>query len=145
MMDNLLYEFWAWMGMSRHEYAHKAVFTEFEEYMFPKWPILMEETLHAISCEDICAIPDILEVMALDNEAEHILDFLCENASHNFLNIIYGYLPSCIFHHARWQGAALIQRIPTATGLEVLKILLSDESAYVRKRAQNAYSAIKGE
>lgn len=142
MIDNLLCEFWAWLGISRQEYLRRSVSVEFEEYMFPKWSFLINETFHAISREDMCIIPSIMEVMALDNESENVLDYLSENATSSFLDNIYMRLPECSFHHARWQGAELIQRRPTTVGKEILYCLISDENSYVKKRAQNSYFAI---
>lgn len=138
-MDFLLKLFWNWLGASAEEYA-KNFSKNYEEFMFPHWDKLITETKNVISTEEESQIYNILTMMAIDNEEETILEYISDNSSAAFVDLLIQVIPQHIQPHARWQGAELIRRRLTAHGPVILKQLSQDENDYVVKRAKNAYA-----
>jgi len=142
LLPNVLNNFWNWIHLTPQAYAaisRQQEAQELEEYMFPFWQTMMSETINLIndSPTNEETIDSILTVMAIDNEAENILDYIAQNGKESFICRLIEIGVEHLQPHARWQCAELIQRCKPVNGDTMLSKLLSDPDDYVRKRAQN--------
>ncbi len=137
-LNLLLENFWIWCGLSAEEYAASAgpLIPEFD---YPNFEAMIQCVEKEILKEnkEIKTIDLILTVLALDNEAENILDFMVENLSEEYLQVIVTYGWNHMQPHTRWQIAELLFRRQLPNYKEVLYLMLKDENEYVRKRVAN--------
>ena len=154
-MDELkmyLSSFWEWAGRSSGEYVKDSETGiggtgagNFSEYLYPLFDHMIlcaKGTAHMkeISAEDV---ENFLTVLALDHEAENLLDWLKYHASVSFIQRIV----ECGVHHiqpnARWQIAELLRVRDVSCRYDYLHLLEIDEDSYVQKRAQNSLAYLQ--
>ena len=151
MMKRDINDFWVWLQISfdfsAEKYALSGVdqsLNQFED-CYPHYDDMLNCCFEAINQSDFTddEICDILTVMAFDNEAESVLEYLevklSESDLHRFIRLG---LCHRLFE-ARWQLAELIFRRKPNNHQEYLEILAKDNSEYVRWRAKNALNSIK--
>jgi len=126
-------------GLWAQEYLKSVNYPEWE-VDYPRWQILYDITFKAIDIltqiEDSSEIANlILDVMALDNESELVLDE-CENKLDvKGLSILYEIGVNHPNWNARWQVAELIGRRKHMKSQEFLLKLIDDNEEYVIRRA----------
>lgn len=143
-MNELLKAFWEWLPVSYEEYASQGIsqvsgsveddFPHFNELLACAEKIVKEDLTSADS------IKDLLDIMAIDNEAESVLELIVEESSERQLNCIISVGMTHQLFEARWQLAELIYR-RKPRGYEYLLFRLSEDThPYVKKRASNCIS-----
>ena len=145
-MNKTLKDFWEWSKTTPESYA---------EYGFDKnigvfeddFPFFDELCKYARKTVDdnITEEPllyELLEILALDNESEGILEYIEENGSQEQVDKIISLGKIHKFYHTRWQIAELIFRRQPDNAIEQLFYFLNDKHPYVRKRAQNLVDLI---
>ena len=146
-MKMVLKEFWQWSKTTPESYA---------EYGFDKnsgvfeddFPLFDELCKYARKTVDdnITEEPllyELLEILALDNESEGILEYIEENGSQEQVDKIISLGKIHKFYHTRWQIAELIFRRQPEIAKEKISELLIDNHSYVRKRAKNLIDLLK--
>jgi len=138
MFYQLLSSFWEWIGCSEIEYSKKQ-HPDLEEYMYPQWTELLEcAKLEIMKCNtEKQSVDAVLDVLALDNEREELLDYIEENASDDYIDILCKLGLSHKQSNSRWQIAELLGRRDIKKNDLMLSFLLKDHDYYVRKRALN--------
>lgn len=139
-LRNELENFWLWANQTSYEYAKHIWKQKQEEWEYPNWNRLMNLTIEVIkdinNGEKSKQLVDcILEVMALDNEDEQILDECEGRLTYNDMSYI---VPVAIVHmqsEARWQIAELLGRYKNLNASEYLRRFVEDENKYVQRRA----------
>jgi hypothetical protein len=123
-LEALLRRFWAWFPLTPEEYAADR-FSDREEYMFPEFG-----EMKAAACRlaqggacDPHSLDLILSVMAVDHEAEDVLDAIVDHASDPFI-IAAGHT-RCIFPSPmrdgslpRYWGGAQLRRAGAADAVQ---------------------------
>lgn len=139
-LKNELNNFWMWANQTPHEYAKNGWMLKQEEWEYPNWDMLIKLTIEAIKA--VCngektkeLIDCILEVMALDNEDEQILDECEEKLTFNDLLYLVQIAILHIQREARWQIAELLGRYKNNDTTEFLRRLIGDDDKYVQRRA----------
>jgi hypothetical protein len=131
-----LNKFWKWSKQTPFEYAKNGVIEEWEMYYEGLGDIYIElkeeikKVNNEYSEESICFI---LDAMAIDNEAEFVLEICKEELSclDKLVEIGYKYYQP----QARWQIAYLLQTSKIENREKILNEMLNDEDEYVRVRA----------
>lgn len=148
-IKELLYEFWKWTGISIENYSKNNMLLcgDFEEFDFPLWDSLIHESIKLIRKKyiDNDELYDLLTSLALDNEAENILDnaiiFLPKQNENRFIEMGINHKLS----GARWQIAEFIYRRKIWEGnIHYLEKLSEDGDLYVKRRALNCIEYISG-
>lgn len=148
-MEELLIQFWIWLGKTPEQYANEGVaqIDGSEECDFPYFSKLIK---HA---QDIVknnlrfdeSIDELLTVMALDNESESLLEYIEEYSSNEQLEQIIQLGLIHLQSEARWQIAELLYRRKPKNYRQYLSELACDSHWYVRKRANNCIELLKEE
>ncbi len=141
-MDTLneeLKNFWNWSKTNIKELEQFGWINSLEPFEYPNWTRLIEETKLAISNlsnsnSSLVIYKNILTVMALDNEAEEILDYF-ETYNSVELDKVIDFGIDHPLSDARWQIAELIGRKKEKTYLPYLELLIKDSNTYVERRA----------
>lgn len=139
IMNGLLIQFWNWLPISYEEYAVNGLsqlMGNFEDD-FPFFSDLLAYAELIVKNEyiDNKHIDDLLTIMALDNEAEHVLEFIESDSSEKQLQYIVSGGIKHPLYETRWQLAELIYRRKPENYLSLLQTLSNDAHPYVRKRA----------
>ncbi|WIV11062.1 HEAT repeat domain-containing protein [Proteiniborus sp. MB09-C3] len=139
-LKNELNSFWLWANQTSHEYAKNVWKLEQEEWEYPNWDRLIELTIEAIKAvrnggKSKELIDCILEVMALDNEDEQILDECQDNLTYDALSYLVHIATLHIQSEARWQIAKLLGRYKDQATTGFLNSFIDDESKYVQRKA----------
>ena len=137
LLSEQLDEFWNWIGLSPKEYADLENKKGINEFHYPNFTELQESAYEQVLLSNEDAVDDILSALAIDNESENVLDYIIENASNEFVELIVQEGLYHIQREARWQIAELIYRRRPNNSLSALITLSSDKDSYVRKRAKN--------
>ena len=138
-LSSLIDCFWHWIQLSPNQYAELSRKRDLEEFLFPQWNDLINETEKAIcTLPSEEAIDQILTVMAFDNECEDVLDYIVSNGTDAFIAQLLKIGVHYCQPHARWQCAELIRKRCPENGRKYLYELAKDPDEYVRKRAINA-------
>ena len=137
----LLYDFWQWAGVTPEEYDKNGLYnlTGKEEFDYPHYDLLIDSAKRLIN-KNIVTNEDIdvfLTVMALDNEAEELLDYIVSNISSIRAKEVVVRGMQHIQSQARWQVAEIAYRLKIEGYLDYLRFLGKDPNDYVRKRAKN--------
>lgn len=141
-MNNYINDFWKWLGLTPEEYASGTVeFSKFEDD-YPYFQNLIDKARNIIINSDFTnsSIDDLLTILAIDNEAEEILDCMVDDLPNEYLIKV---IEKGIEHpqpNARWQIAELIYRRKPINYKGYLERLSSDSNKYVVKRAKNLIS-----
>ena len=136
-LTELLSSFWTWAESSYGCKCHDVSRLSFPPFYFPEFTRIREICIQQINTGLLPQQIDIfLTCMALDSEAEEILDACKTQGTDEFLEAII----LCGINHpqseARWQVCELLRRdIPDK--YYFLNILCNDVDPYVRKRANN--------
>lgn len=143
-MKKYLELFWEWLPISYEEYAEKGVSRLGSGYEdgFPHIyklldyaKMIVEENKITDSC-----ISDLLDIMAIENESECILELIEEKSTEHQLNRIISIGMTHPLYEARWQLAELIYRRKPLGYEKYLLKMLEDSHPYVKKRASNCIS-----
>lgn len=148
-MRELLTKFWRWHQITPEKYAQKGMnqnIGEFED-AFPEFDVLLKTAFSIVdyNINESADIYDLLTVLAIDNEAETVLEYIEENSSDEQLKTI---VEIGIYHlqpQARWQVAELVYRRRPNGYLEYLSVLSNDHDSYVRTRTKNIIEALKSQ
>ncbi len=151
-LESYLSSFWEWAGRSSDEYAQESETGvgstyegDFSEYLYPKFDDMIlcakcTARMKEMPAEDV---ENFLTVLALDHEAENLLDWLKDYAPVSFIQRIV----ECGVHHiqpnARWQIAELLRVRDVSCRYDYLHLLEIDEDSYVQKRAQNSLAYLQ--
>jgi hypothetical protein len=146
-MNKTLKDFWEWSKTPPESYAeygfdkNSGVF----EDDFPLFDELCEYAKKLVDNNslELIAINDLLEILAIDNESENVIEYIEENSSEDQLNLIIANGIIHRFYHTRWQIAELIFRRQPDNAKEKISELLIDNHSYVRKRAKNLIDLLK--
>lgn len=143
IMLAILQSFWKWFNITPGQYAREDMFVD--ELEFPQFAELIStcEKLIKIGIFTDGIIDDILTIMAIDNEAEDILNVVVDTISDKDLKKFIALGVNHIQPNTRWQIAELIYRRRPVNAMEYLVILSKDNNAYVRKRALNCINYLK--
>ena len=140
-MHYLLEQFWSWLPISYEEYANNGAPQSrgICEDDFPFFSDLLSYAELIVKKEfvDDAHIDDLLTIMALDNETEHVLEFIESNSSENQLQHIVSLGITHPLYEARWQLAELVYRRKPIRYDSYLQILSKDAHPYVQRRAMN--------
>ena len=143
-MNKLLEFFWEWLPIPYEEYAIKgtsSIGVNYEE----NFPYINELLGYAemIVKEDITTddcVRDLLDIMAIENESESILELIEEKSTEHQLNRIISIGMTHPLYEARWQLVELIYRRKPHGYENYLYKMLEDSHPYVKKRASNCIS-----
>lgn len=145
-MKQLLKEFFKWANKTPQEYAQHGMnqnLGEFEED-FPGFYVLTDKAKQAIdeNVTDEDVLCDVLTVMALDNESEGILEYICDESSEQQVQtlVAQGLTHPC--YHTRWLLALLLSRRKPHGFEQDLRKLAQDKHPYVRMRAKEEISCL---
>lgn len=145
-MLDILCDFWTWANITPAEYAKIGIdySTDKVEFNYPRFEELLRYVQMVVFHEELSAeeIDDVLTILALDNEAENILNFLKDNLPESHLNTI---VKAGVFHiqpETRWQIAELILHRKPQYFQNYLRMLAEDPSEYVSRRARNCLEQI---
>ncbi len=148
-MSSLLEQFWEWLPISYEKYAVNGLSQlrgKFEDD-FPFFSDLLAYAELIVKNEFIDSehIDDLLTVMALDNEAECVLELIESDSSEKQLQYIISVGIKHPLYETRWQLAELICRKKPDGYVSLLQILSNDSHPYVKKRAVNCLERIKSD
>lgn len=130
-------KFWKWSNKTPLDYSKDRGIGEWE-YYYENWYDIYNEVKSEInkinneySEESICFI---LDAMAIDNEAEFVLEICKEKLSclDKLVEIGYKYYQP----QARWQIAQLLQTYKMENREKILNEMLNDEDEYVVRIAK---------
>ena len=129
-------KFWKWSNKTPLEYSENRGFGEWE-YYYEDWYDIYNEVKKEINkinnefSEE--SIFFILDAMAIDNEAEFVLEICKEElfCLDKLIEIGYKYYQP----QARWQIAQLLQTYKIENREKILNKMLNDTDEYVRKIA----------
>lgn len=111
-MCDILNGFWEWAGISPEYYANESTecLNGSPEYYYPQFDQLIEYAQNIIRHDSMSKenVDDLLTIMALDNEAEDVLDYLSSHASQEQIERIAFCGKNHIQPNARWQIAELV-------------------------------------
>ena len=145
----MLKKFWLWLGKTPEQYAEGGIEYVYNhmEFDYPRFCELEEYAKSIVDCDAKTEeeIDDLLVIMALDNESEHILEYIEENSSEEQFRIIVEAGTKHMQYHARWQLCELLYRRKPAGFMDKLMKLACDKHWYVRKRAENVINCLMGE
>ena len=88
-------------------------------------------------------LDDLITIMALDHEAETVLEYIEKNSSNEQLEQIVSLGTVHLQPEARWQIAELIFRRKPQNDMNKLRFLAKDHDPYVKKRAQNCIDTLE--
>ena len=143
-LSKVLNAFWKWLDMPRDEYDRRSMGNELEEFCFTKYGELIDAVCAEISADNYEAIDEILDVLAIDNEEENVLDHIEAHASDEMLNRLIASGIKHSLRNTRWQIAELLSRRKTSLNESALNCLMEDVDPYVRKRAKNSWERLFG-
>ena len=132
--------FWSWLGKSKEEYAQNGVDQRIiYEDDFPFFEELIDYSRDIVDFDILstCVIECLLTVMALDHEAECVLDYIEMHSSEKQFNILIKMGINCSYYQTRWQIAELLYRRKPSKYLEKLTFLSHDSNFVVSSRAKN--------
>ena len=136
-ISHLVEAFWKWTGKQGHWNGMDITKLSLEPLSFPRFEELRNLCISMINAPlSESELDAFLFCMALDSEEEYILDACKKHANVDFLSMLLR--SGMVFpqRETRWQMSELMKGdIPHKK--EFLDVLLSDEDAYVRKRAGN--------
>ena len=140
-MNTYLEQFWKWSNRTFDEYARIGMNQNKGEYE-DQFPLFDEMIAYARTVVDNVVtddsdLDDLLTIMALDNEAETVLDYVEGNSTADQFDKIIALGLKHVQPHARWQIAELLYRRKPKNYMELLYVLSQDEHPSVRQRAQN--------
>lgn len=148
-MNSLLMQFWKWFPISYEEYAVNGApqFRGITEDDFPLFSDLLSYAELIVKNEyiDNEHIDDLLTIMALDNEAEYVLELIESDSTEKQLQYIILYGIKHPLFEARWQLAELICRRKPDNYESLLQKLAEDSKPSVKKRATNCLERIKSD
>ena len=148
-MSSLLKQFWDWLPISYEEYAAKGLsqLNGIFEDDFPLFSDLLSYAELIVKNEyiDNEHIDDLLTIMAIDNEAEHVLELIESDSSEKQLQYIISAGIKHPLYETRWQLAELICRRKPNNFDSLLQTLVDDSNPYVKKRAVNCLKRIKSD
>ena len=140
-MDNLLEQFWKWAEITPLEYANTGLNQKASkrEDEFPCFRSLISYAKKIVDKNptEQKDLDDLLTILALDNEAEEILDYLEQNGSYGLLENLMAIARNHIQPEAKWQLAELVFRRKPDGYVDFLIVLANDYHPYVKKRAEN--------
>ncbi len=140
-MNDLLKQFWKWLPISYEEYAVNGIpqLNGSCEDNFPLFSELLSyaELIVKNDFVDKRHIDDLLTIMAIDNEAESVLDLIESDSSDYQLEQIISLGITHPLFETRWQVAELIYRRQPIQYVSYLHELSKDSHPYVKKRAMN--------
>ena len=146
-MHYLLKQFWEWLPTSYDDYAVNGI-SQLNGSYEDNFPFFFEllsyaELIVKKGLIDNEHIDDLLTIMGIDNETEHILDFI-ENESSDFqIQHISSAGIKHPLYNTRWQVAELVCRRKPLQYVFYLQILSKDENLYVQRRAINCLKRIQ--
>ena len=148
-MHDFLKDFWKWANKSPEEYGKSGMNQnkgEFEDD-FPLFENLITYAKTIVDNNEIepNLIDDLLNIMALDNESENILDYIEDKSSDEQLKVIVKLGLLHLQYNARWQLAELLYRRRPENWKIHLNELSNDEHPYVRKRALNCIELLNND
>ena len=140
-MSSLLIDFWKWLNITPEKYSVDGVpnFSRQPEFYYPRFSELISEAKEIIDTNvlSVSELNDLITILAIDNEAENILEYIQLHSSDNQLKIIINLGVYHIQKEARWQIAELVFRRKPKGYMRYLEILAEDTDVYVKKRATN--------
>ena len=143
-INEIICAFWKWIGLSPIDYSVCSEKRDLEEYMFPMWEELVSAAEDIVDKQqyDRSSINSVLTVLAFDNEAEFVLDYIVDNGSDAFTCELVTLGSEFYLSHARWQCAEIIRRRSLKSHIHILEKLTRDPNEYVAKRARNALNSM---
>ncbi len=135
-----LQNFWQWADTDISNYEINGIPNGIEEIEYPGWENLISTSQKLILDLEKGEYSDqiillLLEIMALDNENEDILDMCGSILSRNSLELLITKGVSFHLSHARWQIAELIGKKKDKNWQNYLLLLINDSNKYVQRRA----------
>ena len=137
--------FWSWLGKSKEEYAQNGVDQRIiYEDDFPFFEELIDYSRDIVDFDVLSTeeIECLLTIMALDNEAEYVLEYIEMHSSEKQLDLLIEFGINCTYYQARWQIAELLYRRKPSKYLEKLTFLSHDSNFVVSSRAKNLLELI---
>ena len=148
-IDQLLDEFWKWLGKTPEEYARDGLEYVYDhmEFDFPNFSTFWNFAIEIVdknmnSDKDIY---DLLTILAIDNEGENVLEYIEDNSSVEQVEKIIEIGVSHLQPEARWQLTELLYTRHPDNYMDYLTKLSNDEHWYVRKRAKNCIEYLQDE
>ena len=145
-MQKLLNDFGEWIELTPAQYSISGVKNRNErpEFYYPKFDELISAAKSVVDCDTLCEqkLNDLITIMALDNEAENVLDYIQRHSSCIQLEHIVKMGISHLQREARWQIAELVYRRKPENYTKILEQLENDSDSYVRKRASNCINLL---
>lgn len=132
-------DFWKWANKTPKEYSENRGFGEWEcdytnfDKIYIYTQALIESLDENIDCEKI---NDLLEAMAIDNEAEIVIEQCETTLNSNSLEEVVKTGYRFYQPQTRWQIAELMKRIEFDNRKYYLNEMLNDNDEYVRRRAR---------
>lgn len=140
-------DFWKWANKTPKEYSENRGFGEWEcDYPnFDKIYIYTQDLLDKLNKNiDYEKINDLLEALAIDNEAEIVLEQF-EEYLYNLKTLEEVIKTGYRFYQpqTRWQIAELMKRVDFDNRKYYLNEMLNDNDEYVRRRARLSLEEIE--
>jgi HEAT repeat protein len=140
-------QFWEWQELTSEEYASGKKYLKCEEFYYPKWINLTEYADKAIEMirqgdKSLILINLILEMMAIDNEDEIVMENCEQLLETEYIKDISEAAKRFPIYEARWQIAELLGRSDNDNCKRYLLDFVRDEHKYVQRRALISLSRI---
>ncbi|MDP4145722.1 MAG: HEAT repeat domain-containing protein [Bacillota bacterium] len=140
-------EFWEWQGLTSEEYISGVKYLRCEEFYYPRWINLTQYAEKAIGIlrrgeRSPILINLILEIMAIDNEDETVMENCEQLLETEYLKDLSEAALRFPMYEARWQIAELLGRNNNDNCKRFLIDFVQDEHKYVQRRALISLSRI---
>ena len=140
-MNDLLMRFWGWFEIAPEQYSVNGSPQIYghEEDDLPYFEQLLIFAKEIVDHNDLTAegVSNLLTVMAIDNEAESVLEYVQKNSSPEQLEQIIKIGLEHMQFNARWQLSEIIINRKPEGYLVYLNQLCNDDHPYVSSRAKS--------
>lgn len=140
-------EFWIWQELTPQEYSSGVKYLKCEEFYYPHWDNLMlfaDRSIRLIKDGERSPvlIKLLLEIMAIDNEDEIVMENCEQLLDTEGIKLICQVALEFPMYETRWQIAELLGRSNNDNCKKFLLLLIKDENKYVQRRALISLSRI---